>query len=145
MQEMQCVHFSWCKPPPHISCVELEVQLVYVFAWAEVAFQYGTLLNLLKNMNLCSSTNCIKQIMNVPFMQWNKYFHTVKDEVFHSTWLRLVEWNVSSFLSHFEVINYKIINHHSHIYFMKAYRIIILGSVLATYLKQISAHPKWFF
>ena len=30
----------------------------------------------------------IKQIMNVfPFVQWNKYFHSVKDELFHSTQL----------------------------------------------------------
>ena len=28
----------------------------------------------------------IKQIMNVfSFVQWNKYFHSVKDEMFHST------------------------------------------------------------
>ena len=33
------------------------------------------------------------------FMQWNKYFHSVKDEMFHSTWLHLVEWNISSFTS----------------------------------------------
>ena len=27
----------------------------------------------------------------------DKYFHSVKDEMFHSTRLRLVEWNISSF------------------------------------------------
>ena len=26
------------------------------------------------------------------FVQWNKYFHEVKDEMFHLTQLRLVEW-----------------------------------------------------
>ena len=33
----------------------------------------------------------IKQIMNVffSFVQWNKYFHSVKDEMFHSTRLQL--------------------------------------------------------
>ena len=37
------------------------------------------LLNLFKNLNLC--TSYIKQIMNVfSFVQWNKYFHSVKDE-----------------------------------------------------------------
>ena len=42
----------------------------------------------------------IKQIMNVfSFVQWNKYFHSVKDEMFRSTRLRLVEWNISSFTS----------------------------------------------
>ena len=40
----------------------------------------------------------IKQIMNnFSFVQWNKYFHSVKDEMFYSTWLRLVEWNISFF------------------------------------------------
>ena len=33
------------------------------------------------------------------FVQWNKYFHEVKDEMFHSTGLRLVEWTISSFTS----------------------------------------------
>ena len=33
------------------------------------------------------------------FMQWNKYFHSEKDEMYHSTWLHLVEWNISSFTS----------------------------------------------
>ena len=33
------------------------------------------------------------------FVQWNKYFHSVKDELFHSTRFRLVEWNISSFTS----------------------------------------------
>ena len=38
--------------------------------------------------------------MNVfSFVQWNKYFYSVKDEMFHSTWLRLVEWNISSVAS----------------------------------------------
>ena len=56
------------------------------------------LLNLFKNLNLC--TSYIKQIMNVfSFVQWNKYFHSVKDEMYHSTRLRLVEWNISSFTS----------------------------------------------
>ena len=44
----------------------------------------------------------IKQIglMNVfSFVQWSKHFHSVKDEMFHSTRLRLVEWNISSFTS----------------------------------------------
>ena len=36
--------------------------------------------------------------MNVlSFLQWNKCFHSVKDEIFYSTRLRLVEWNISSF------------------------------------------------
>ena len=55
-------------------------------------------LNLFKNLNLC--TSYIKQIMNVfSFMQWNKYFHSVKDEMYLSSRLRLVEWNISSFTS----------------------------------------------
>ena len=38
-----------------------------------------------------------KTILNVfSFVQWNKYFHEVKDEMFHSTLLRLVELNISS-------------------------------------------------
>ena len=38
--------------------------------------------------------------MNVfSFVQWNKYFHSVKDEMYHSTRLRLVEWNILSFTS----------------------------------------------
>ena len=42
----------------------------------------------------------IKQITNAfSFVQWNKYFHSVKDEMFDSTCLRLVEWNISSFTS----------------------------------------------
>ena len=37
--------------------------------------------------------------MNVfSFVQWNKYFHEVKDEMYHSTRLHLVEWN--SFIFH---------------------------------------------
>ena len=41
------------------------------------------LLNLFNNLNLC--TSYIKQIMNVfSFAQWNKYFHSVKDEMYHS-------------------------------------------------------------
>ena len=45
----------------------------------------------------------IKQIMNgvfcfvFSFVQWNKYFHKVKDEIFHSTQLCLIERNISSF------------------------------------------------
>ena len=31
------------------------------------------------------------------FVQWNKYLHSVKDEMFHSTRLHLFEWNISSF------------------------------------------------
>ena len=53
------------------------------------------LLNLFKNLNLCTS-----YIMNVfSFAQWNKYFHSVKNEMYHSNRLRLVEWNISSFTS----------------------------------------------
>ena len=38
-------------------------------------------LNLFKNLNLC--TSYIKQIMNVfSSVQWNKYFHSVKDEMY---------------------------------------------------------------
>ena len=38
-------------------------------------------LNLFKNLNLC--TSYIKQIMIVfSFVQWNKYFHSVKDEMY---------------------------------------------------------------
>ena len=33
------------------------------------------------------------------FMQWNEYFHSVKDEMYHSIWLRLVEWNILSLTS----------------------------------------------
>ena len=41
------------------------------------------LLNLSKNLNLC--TSYVKQITNVfSFMQWNKYFHSVRDEMYHS-------------------------------------------------------------
>ena len=40
----------------------------------------------------------IKQIMNVfSFVHRNKYFHSVKDEMYHSNLLRLIEWNNSSF------------------------------------------------
>ena len=36
-----------------------------------------------ENLNLCSSYT--KQIMNVFLLvQWNKYFHSVKDEMHHS-------------------------------------------------------------
>ena len=31
------------------------------------------------------------------WVQWYKYFHEVKDEMFHSTRRRRVEWNISSF------------------------------------------------
>ena len=56
------------------------------------------LLNLLKNLNLC--TIYIKQIMNVfSFVQWNKYFHSVKDEMYYSTRLCLVECKISFFAS----------------------------------------------
>ena len=38
--------------------------------------------------------------MNVfSFVQWNKYFHSVNDEMYHSSQLSLVEWNISSFTS----------------------------------------------
>ena len=41
------------------------------------------LLNLSKNLNLC--TSYVKQITNVfSFVQWNKYFHSVRDEMYHS-------------------------------------------------------------
>ena len=30
-------------------------------------------------------------------MQWNKYFHSVKDDMYHSVRLCLVKWNISSF------------------------------------------------
>ena len=33
------------------------------------------------------------------FVQWNKYFNSMKDEMYHSTRLSLVEWNISSFTS----------------------------------------------
>ena len=56
------------------------------------------LLNLFKNLNLC--TSYIKQMMNVfSFMHCNKYFHLVKDEMYHSTQLHLIEWNIPSFTS----------------------------------------------
>ena len=59
-------------------------------------------------MNL--RTSYIKQIMSI------LYFHEVKDEMFHSTWLCLVEWNISSFTSwkYFYHCTYK----HSFIYYM---------------------------
>ena len=38
--------------------------------------------------------------MNVfSFVQWNKYFHSVKDKMLHSARFRLVKWNISSFTS----------------------------------------------
>ena len=69
-----------------------------MFCFSQNRFSMLFLLNLFKNLNLC--TSYIKQIMNVfSFVQWNKYFHSVKDEIYHSTRLRLVEWNISSFFS----------------------------------------------
>ena len=54
----------------------------------------------------------IKQIMNVfAFVQWNKYFHSVKDEMFHSTRLRLDEWNISS-LTSWNICTIALINIH---------------------------------
>ena len=42
----------------------------------------------------------IQQIMNAfSFVQWNKYFHSVQDEMYHLTPLHLVERNISSFTS----------------------------------------------
>ena len=68
------------------------------------------LLNLFKNLNL--RTSYIKQIMNVfSFVQWNIYFHSVKDEMNHSTRLRLVEWKISSF-THENICTIALINIH---------------------------------
>ena len=65
------------------------------FASAKVVFQYF-LLNLFKNLNLC--TSYIKQVMNVfSFVQWTIYFHSANDKIFHSTQLRLIDWNISPF------------------------------------------------
>ena len=33
------------------------------------------------------------------FMQCKKYFHSVKDEMFHSTRFHLIQWNISSLTS----------------------------------------------
>ena len=85
--------------PIQSSYVEVDVWLVKCFAsgfaWAKVVFQYF-LLNLFKNLNLC--TSYIKQVMNVfSFVQWTIYFHSAKDKIFHSTQLRLIDWNISPF------------------------------------------------
>ena len=56
------------------------------------------LLNLFKNLSLC--IYMLYKTNNVfSFVQWDKYFHSVKDEMYHSTRLRLVEWSISSFTS----------------------------------------------
>ena len=92
------------------------------------------LLNLFKNLNLC--TNYIKQIMNVfSFVQWNKCFHSVKDKMFHSTRLRLVEWNTSSVSPH---ENYMYHCNHKHslfvYYFIKLHSVIGVNQYLLLYL-----------
>ena len=98
MQQVQCVRLAWCKRPPNTSHIELVAQLVKCFASAKIIFSMLFLLNLFKNLNLC--TSYIQQVMNVfSFVQWYKYFHSVKDEMHHSTRPRLVEWNISSFTS----------------------------------------------
>ena len=66
-------------------------------------FQCFFLLNLFKNLNLC--TSYIKQIMTVSHScNWTNKFHLVKDDMYHSTRLRLIEWNISSFTSPHENI-----------------------------------------
>ena len=63
-----------------------------------------------KNFNLC--TSYIKQIMNVfSFVQWNKYFHSVKDEMYHST--RFASLNGTFHLSpHENICTITLINIH---------------------------------
>ena len=98
MQQAQRVPFVWRKRPRNTSHIELEARLLKCFASAKIIFSMLFLLNLFKNLNLC--TSYIKQIMNVfSIVQWNKYFHSVKDEMYHLTRLRLIEWNISSFTS----------------------------------------------
>ena len=81
------------------------------------------LLNLFKNFNLC--TSYIKQIMNVfKFVQWNKYFHSVKDEMYHSTRFRLVEWNISSFTS------WKYLYHCTHKHSLFVYYLLFKANTL---------------
>ena len=47
------------------------------------------------------------------FVQWNKYFHSVKDEMYHSTRLRLLEWNGTFHLSpHENICTIALINIH---------------------------------
>ena len=43
--------------------------------------------------------NILQQYINNEclWVQWYKYFHEVKDEMFHSTRWSRVEWNISSF------------------------------------------------
>ena len=76
---------GWCKRHKRLrntSHVELDAQLVKCFVCAKDVFQSRFLLNLFENMNLC--TSYIKQIMNAfSFVQWNNYFHLVKDEMSH--------------------------------------------------------------
>ena len=56
--------------------------------WVPDVKWQGSILVLYKTNNECFS-----------FVQWNKYFHLVKDEMFHSTRRSRVEWNISSFTS----------------------------------------------
>ena len=97
MQQAQCVRLAWRKRRvilPAKSCMRGLKNVLLRLNRFSMLF----LLNLFKNLNLC--TSYIKQIMNVfSFVQWNKYFHSVKEEMYHSTRLRLVEWNISSFTS----------------------------------------------
>ena len=51
--------------------------------------------------------------MNVfSFVQWNKYFHLVKDEMYHSTRLHLVEWNINHLSPHENICTIALINIH---------------------------------
>ena len=98
MQWVQCVPLAWYKSTRNASRTELDAWLVKCFASAKVLFQCFFLSNLFKTLNLC--IGYVKQIMNVfSFVQWDKYFLSVKDEMYHSTPLCLVERNISSFIS----------------------------------------------
>ena len=92
-----CVRLAWRKRPRKTSREELHARLENVLLGLKSFFNIFSV-KFFKNLNLC--TSYIKQIMNVfSFVQWNKYFHSVKDELYHWTRLRLVEWNISSFTS----------------------------------------------
>ena len=62
MQQAQCVRLAWRKRPRNTSRVELDARL-FKFLLELKSFSMLFLLNLFKNLNLC--TSYIKQIMNV--------------------------------------------------------------------------------
>ena len=94
MQQAQRVRLAKRKRPCYISCIFGHADCI-MFCLSKSCFSILCVLNLFKNLNLCT-TSYIQQIMKVfSFMHWNKYFHTVKDEMYHSTQLRLLEWSIS--------------------------------------------------